>query len=167
MDQARYSLADTDPQLQVQLLGGFRVERADLRQAVSEWPRRSAKTLTKLLATHPGHVLHREQIIDVLWPNVDPESALNSFGKALHAARRVLEPSLPLRHDSAYLQLADSMLVLNAERVVVDVDVFEQLFEEATAPGRSTPTIPRSSRTAESCCPKTATRPGARNVAMC
>ena len=135
MDQARYSLADTDPQLQVQLLGGFRVERADLRQAVSEWPRRSAKTLTKLLATHPGHVLHREQIIDVLWPNVDPESALNSFGKALHAARRVLEPSLPRRHDSAYLQLADSMLVLNAERVVVDVDVFEQLFEEATRTG--------------------------------
>src|SRR6516165_844825 len=123
--------------LHVTLLGGFRLERGDVTQAVAgrqpvcDWPRRSAKTLTKLLAAHPGHALHREQIIDVLWPDVDAESALNSFGKALHAARRVLEPSLQRRHDSAYLRLADSMLVLNAERVVVDADVFEKLAERA------------------------------------
>jgi DNA-binding SARP family transcriptional activator len=135
MNQVRYSIPAMNPQLQVRLLGGFRVERADIGPAVADWPRRSAKTLTKLLATHPGHTLHREQIIDVLWPDVDPESALNSFGKALHAARRVLEPDLPRRQDSAYLRLADSMLVLNTEHVVVDADVFEQLSETAIRSG--------------------------------
>lgn len=135
MNQVRYSLADVSSHLRVRLLGGFSVEHADLGGVVSDWPRRSAKTLTKLLATHRGHALHREQIIDVLWPDVDPESALNSFGKALHAARRVLEPDLPRRQDSAYLRLADSMLVLNSERVVVDADVFERLAEEAINTG--------------------------------
>ena len=91
----------TVPLVHVRLLGGFSVERADLGRAVSDWQRRSAKTLTKLLAVQPGHVLHREQIIDILWSGVDAESALNSFGKALHAARRALEPELPRRRESA------------------------------------------------------------------
>lgn len=103
--------------LGVKLLGGFRVEGAGAGQAISDWPRRSAKTLVKLLAVQPGHVLHREQVIDVLWPKVDTDAALNSFGKALHVARRALEPGLPQRQESAYLRLADGMLVLNTEHL--------------------------------------------------
>jgi DNA-binding SARP family transcriptional activator len=132
---AQYSRSDAVTPLRVRLLGGFGVERADVGQAVSDWPRRSAKTLTKLLAVHPGHALHREQIIDALWPDADAESALNSFGKALHAARRVLEPGLLRRQDSAYLRLADAMLVLSAEHVVVDTDQFEDLAEDAIRRG--------------------------------
>jgi DNA-binding SARP family transcriptional activator len=117
--------------LRVRLLGGFCVERIDVGRAVSGWRRRSAKTLTKLLAVHPGHALHREQIIDILWSGANSESALNSFGKALHAARHALEPELPRRKDSAYLRLTDGMLILNTEHVTVDTDQFEQLAEAA------------------------------------
>ena len=117
--------------LQVRLLGGFCIERSDVGQAVSDWPRRSAKTLIKLLAVQPGHALHREQVIDVLWPKVNAESALNSLGKALHVARHALQPGLPRRQDSAYLRLADAMLVLDTEHAVVDADEFEQLAEDA------------------------------------
>lgn len=129
--QAGYSEPDGIAPLQVRLLGGFCIERSDVGQAVSDWPRRSAKTLIKLLAIQPGHALHREQVIDVLWPKVNAESALNSLGKALHVARRALQPGLPRRQDSAYLRLADGMLVLNTARVVVDADEFEQLAEDA------------------------------------
>jgi DNA-binding SARP family transcriptional activator len=113
------------------MLGEFSVERVGVGQAVSEWPRRSAKTLIKLVAVQPGHALHREQVIDVLWPKVDAEAALNNFGKALHAARRALEPERPQRQESAYLRLADGMLALNTEHVIVDTDEFEQLAEDA------------------------------------
>ena len=128
---ARYPGSDAITPLRVRLLGGFRVQPADAGRAVSDWPRRSAKTLVKLLAVQPGHTLHREQVIDVLWPKVDAESALNSFGKALHVARRALEPKLPRRQDSAYLRLADGMVVLNTEHVAVDTDEFERLAEDA------------------------------------
>jgi DNA-binding SARP family transcriptional activator len=87
--------------------------------------------LTKLLATCPGHALHREQIVEILWPDVDAESALNSFGKALHAARRAIEPELGPRKGSAYLQLSDGMVMLDAERVVIDADHFQRLAEDA------------------------------------
>jgi DNA-binding SARP family transcriptional activator len=129
--QAQYSGPEEIAPLHVRLLGGFCIERTDVGQAVSDWPRRSAKTLIKLLAIQPGHAMHREQVIDVLWPKVNAESALNSLGKALHVARRALQPALPRRQDSAYLRLTDGMLALNTERVGVDADEFEQLAEDA------------------------------------
>jgi DNA-binding SARP family transcriptional activator len=136
---ARYSVFNSvfnaTPLLRVRLLGGFRIERTDGEREVSDWPRRSAKTLTKLLAAHSGHALHREQVLDILWPGIAVESALNSFGKALHAARHALEPELPRRKDSAFLQLVDNMLVLNSKHVVVDTDRFEQLAEAALRQG--------------------------------
>jgi len=135
MDEVWNSVPDESSLVRVSLLGGFRVERNGDEQAEPDWPRRSAKTLTKLLAAHPVHALHREQIIDVLWPEVDAESALNSFGKALHAARRALEPGLERRQDSSYLRLADSVLALNTKRVVIDADVFESLAGDAMRSG--------------------------------
>jgi DNA-binding SARP family transcriptional activator len=117
--------------LQVRLLGGFGIERSGPAGAVSSWQRRSAKTLTKLLAAHPRHALHREQILDILWPGIDTESALNSFGKAVHAARHAFEPDLPRRHSSTYLRLEDSMLALDMEHVAIDADQFEQVARDA------------------------------------
>lgn len=119
------------PLLSMQLLGGFHVQRAGAARGVSGWQRRSAKSLTKLLATCPSHALHREQVIDILWPGTDVESALNSLGKALYAARHALEPDLPRRMDSAYLKLTDAMLMLSTEHVVIDADRFERLAETA------------------------------------
>ncbi len=119
------------PQLRVALLGGFRVERIGVAPAITDWQRRTAKTLTKLLATDPRHALHREQILDMLWPDVGVESALNSFGKALYAARRALEPELLPRQGSTYLRLTDSMVALDTQHVVIDADQFQLLAETA------------------------------------
>jgi DNA-binding SARP family transcriptional activator len=119
------------PQLQLRLLGGFHAERAGDGWPVSGWQRRTAKTLTKLLATTPGHRLHREQVLEILWPGVDLESALNSFGKALHAARHALEPELAPRESSSYLRLTESIVSLEPEHVWIDLDHFEQLAESA------------------------------------
>jgi DNA-binding SARP family transcriptional activator len=123
------------PALRVGLLGGFRVERVGDARPVSGWQRRTAKTLTKLLATYPRHAMHREQILEILWPEVDVDSALNSFGKALHAARRAFEPGLVPRQSSAYLRLTDSMLALNTDHVVIDADHFQHLAESALGRG--------------------------------
>jgi DNA-binding SARP family transcriptional activator len=75
--------------------------------------------------------MHREQILDILWPGIDVDSALNSFGKALHAARRAIEPELMPREGSAYLRLTDAMLALNTQHVLIDADQFQELAEAA------------------------------------
>jgi DNA-binding SARP family transcriptional activator len=121
--------------LDVNLLGGFRVERRDPVTPVSEWQRRSAKMLTKLLATCPEHALHREQIVDLLWPGVEMDSAFNSLAKALHALRHALEPELPPRGNSSYVRTRDSMVSLAMERVSIDADRFQRLAEQALVAG--------------------------------
>jgi DNA-binding SARP family transcriptional activator len=122
------------PPVHVELLGGFRVERIGVARPVV-WQRRTAKTLTKLLAAHPRHSLHREEILELLWPRVPAKSALNRFGQALHAARRAFEPELLPRESSAYLQLTESVLSLKTEHVVIDADHFQQLAESALGRG--------------------------------
>lgn len=117
--------------IRLSLLGGFRAEH---RTAVPDgaWQqRRSAKALVKLLATYPGHCMHREQIFDLLWPEVEFESAVNSFGKALHVARRALEPDMPSRGSSSYLRLIDGVLSLATPGVWIDADHFQCQGEEA------------------------------------
>jgi DNA-binding SARP family transcriptional activator len=129
--QRRFGEAQAVSPLRVSLLGGFQVDRADLVTPITQWQRRSAKTLTKLLATAPGHALHREQVLELLWPGSSVDSALNSFGKALHAARRALQPGLLPRERSPYLLMVDSMVALDAEHVLVDADHFERLARDA------------------------------------
>ena len=104
------------------LLGRFAAHVAGAAVDEQAWRLRKARTLVKLLALEPGRRLHREQAMDLLWPELDASAAQNNLHQALHAARRVLGA------DS--LTLADAMLGLDAA-VVCDVDAFERAAAEA------------------------------------
>jgi DNA-binding SARP family transcriptional activator len=117
--------------LRVCLLGGFRVERAGVAVPSYAWQRRSAKVLTKLLATTPSHAMHREQIFEIQWPKASVDSARNSLAKALHAARRALEPELLPRQGCVYLYARDEMIGLDTQHVLIDADDFQRLAQSA------------------------------------
>lgn len=123
--------------LRLFVLGGFRAERGGQIVPDAAWQRRSAKALVKLLAVAPRHRLHREQIMEALWPEQAPESATNSFRKALHLARHALEPTMPTRGSPTYLRLANDLLLLG-DAVWIDADAFQSLAERAfTDPDRA------------------------------
>jgi DNA-binding SARP family transcriptional activator len=115
----------------VGLLGGLRVERAGIAISDVAWQRRGAKRLIKLLATCPSHAIHREQILEILWPNAHVDSARNDLAKALHAARRAVEPERLPRDDSAYLRVRDDMIILDTNHVLIDADNFQRLAQSA------------------------------------
>ena len=123
----RHEMDHTVATLRIDLLGGFGVDRDGIPVPDFTWQRRSARRLTKLLATVPNHSLHREQIIDIFWPNADVDSARNSLAKALHAARRAVEPERPAREDSSYLIVRDDLVSLDPDHVLVDADEFQRL----------------------------------------
>ena len=52
----------------------------------------------KLLALSPGHRLHREQIMDLLWPELGTRAASNNLRQVLYAARRILDPAVGSRY---------------------------------------------------------------------
>ncbi|MFB7757879.1 AAA family ATPase, partial [Streptomyces sp. NPDC056121] len=99
------------------------------------WTRPSAQTLVKLLAVVPDHQLHREQAMDICWPEADQQSATGSLRVALHAARRALEPELAPRASSSYLISDGALLRLDPATVRIDADEAETAARAALASG--------------------------------
>jgi DNA-binding SARP family transcriptional activator/tetratricopeptide (TPR) repeat protein len=111
------------PTLRIQLLGGFRAELEGRPVPDAAWRRNRARAVVKLLALAPGHRLHREQVMDALWPDLDPSTAGANLRKAVHFARGALGSSVvSVRNDQVGLEAR------------VDVDVAE--FLDAVEAGR-------------------------------
>jgi DNA-binding SARP family transcriptional activator len=103
--------------LRIWLLGEFRVAVDSRPVPDASWRRNKAKALVKLLALAPRHRLHREQLMDALWPELAPDAAAANLRKAVHFARQSLTPG--------HLALRDELLRLEAPRLWVDVEAFE------------------------------------------
>jgi DNA-binding SARP family transcriptional activator len=125
--------AQSSPCLRLSVLGPFKAERDGTVIPDSAWQRPKARALVKLLAVQPGHRLHGEEILDLLWPDLSPQSALGSLRKATTLARQALEPDLPPRAPSSFLHVTDGVLSLDSVTVRVDADWFQARAEAALA----------------------------------
>src|SRR5829696_737905 len=96
--------------VRVWMLGGFRISVGPRTIEEGAWHLRKAAALVKVLAMAPGHRLHREQAMDLLWPDLGKKAASNNLRQVLHGARRTLtaDPSV----GSRYLASEDESLVL-------------------------------------------------------
>ena len=92
--------------MRVWLLGGFRVSVNSRLIAEHGWRLRQAAALVKLLALAPNHRLHREQVMELLWPDSARRAASNNLRKVLHATRRALDRA----EGSRYLASHDEQL---------------------------------------------------------
>lgn len=111
--------------VRIWLLGGFRVSVGSRTVKGAKWRLRKAGSLIKLLALVRGHALHREQIMNVFWPDLDTKSAVNSLHRVLHFARRALEPGAA-NTASRYLLFQGDMLALCPDgQLWVDAEAFE------------------------------------------
>jgi predicted ATPase/DNA-binding SARP family transcriptional activator len=111
------------------LLGGFSVTVGG--QLIEEhWRLRKAKTLVKMLALAPRHWLHRDIVVESLWPDAEPEAASNNLHQIVHNIRRMMGAESIAIH-------GDVVRLCPAGELSVDVD----LFEEAAARARRSSNI--------------------------
>jgi hypothetical protein len=68
--------------VRVWLLGSFRVSVGSITIEDSRWRLRNAAALVKLLALASGHRLHREQLTELLWPDLGSKAASNNLHQA-------------------------------------------------------------------------------------
>ncbi|MDP9465404.1 MAG: transcriptional regulator, partial [Actinomycetota bacterium] len=104
--------------LSVWLLGEFRVAVDGHEVPAAAWRRSKARSVVKLLALAPGHRLHREQLMEWLWPDLDPDAAAANLRKAMHFARRALGADA--------VRVSNEIVRLEATALWVDVDAFEE-----------------------------------------
>src|SRR5215207_8057909 len=85
--------ARSEPEvMRIELLGRFRLWVGPRLIEDDRWRLRKARSLVKLLALSRGHRLHREQVMDMLWPDLGRRAASNNLRQALFVARRILDP---------------------------------------------------------------------------
>jgi DNA-binding SARP family transcriptional activator len=91
--------------LRFRTLGGFTVWRDGAPVPEDDFSRLKARTLLGALLCAQGPV-HREVLMEWLWPSLAPERALRALHSTVYSLRRALEPDLQPRHRSARV-LAD------------------------------------------------------------
>ncbi len=79
------------PALEILDLGRSHIVVGDRAVPIANLRRKSA-ALLMFLVTRPGHTATREQALEELWPESDPEAAANNLNQSLYYLRRGIDP---------------------------------------------------------------------------
>lgn len=115
--------------VEVRLLGRFEVVVDGRLIDGTGLSRRDPAQLVKLLALAPTHRLHREQIIDRLWPDAPFASVANRLHKAAHFVRKATEAS------ESVVVSGETVALFPGADLETDVEMFDRLAAEALSTG--------------------------------
>jgi DNA-binding SARP family transcriptional activator len=115
--------------LRLRLLGGFQLWQGDRLVLDDSWPRRKARSLLKIVALQPGRAVHREVLLDLLWPTLSEPAAANNLRQSMHQIRLSL---VAAGADEACVAVTGSTVSL-ATTAAVDIDRFVEAAETAGA----------------------------------
>lgn len=105
----------------VRTLGRFEVLAPGAAEP-SRWSSRKARDALKVLIARRGRAIPREELIELLWPDVDLATARNRLSVVLSMVRNALDPDRRL--DSDVLVADRQAVALDLGLVAVDVDAF-------------------------------------------
>ena len=113
--------------LRVQTLGGFRVWNNGIEMPATAWGREKAIHLFQFFITMRRQFVHKEQIIDRLWPEMDIERGDRDFKVALNALNKALEPNREPREEARFTRRYGLAYGLDFEQIWLDAEAFESL----------------------------------------
>jgi len=112
------------PAVEIRLLGPLEVDVAGRPVAVR---RQKQRALLALLALRAGEVVSTDRLVDELWGETPPKSAVGSLQNLVSELRKALTPDVLITRAPGYL--------LDIERDAVDAHRFERLTREAGEAG--------------------------------
>lgn len=114
-----------EPSLVVYCLGQFQVYLDE--EPIEEWPSGKGRSILKYLVTHREHPVAKEILMELFWPEVDPDAARNSLNVAVYGLRQALRT---VDSDFSHVLFEEDRYLLNPRlHVWVDVEAFEVRFE--------------------------------------
>jgi ATP/maltotriose-dependent transcriptional regulator MalT/DNA-binding SARP family transcriptional activator len=87
-----YDERDAAGPLMLRTMGGFEAVRSGRPVRAADWGSRRARDLVKILITRRGHRVPREQLIEYLWPDENPDRTARRLSVMISTARSVLDP---------------------------------------------------------------------------
>ena len=110
--------------LRIYTFGRFGVVAGERGLAVETWQRKQAVTLLKFLSHNPGRVVHRERLIELLWPDSEEEQGRKRLKVTVYFLRRKLREA-GLGDD--VVKTVGPGYLLREDRVWIDRLEFENL----------------------------------------
>ena len=118
------------PPLDIYCLGPFQINRGLTPIAEEDWKRRKVKSLFKYVVSSRDMCASKDEVIEALWPDLDPEAASNNFYRTLHHLRRLLDQTGG-SNGGSYVLFDGGLIRLSSDLVArVDVDDFERLVSQ-------------------------------------
>ncbi len=112
--------------VQVQTLGNFQVWVEGAKISPKDWGRDKTVQLFQFLVTaRHRRGLHKEQIIDRLWEELDGKGGEQVFKVAMHGINKVLEPNRKSRSEARFVMRQGQTYQLNLEEIWIDADAME------------------------------------------
>jgi DNA-binding SARP family transcriptional activator len=91
--------------------------------------RRKVLTLMCYLLTKPGFAAARDQVLEALWPDLDPDVAVNSLNQTVYFLRRIFEPHYVEDESANYVNHDGELVRLDPELVSSQTRQCQRLLE--------------------------------------
>ncbi|MBI2918819.1 MAG: GAF domain-containing protein [Chloroflexi bacterium] len=127
--------AEAGPYLVVRCLGTFELRKHGMPVTPAMIARKKALTLLKILLTKDGRPLSRETLIDLLWPEGDPQTKTGQLHVLVHELRRLVEPPETNRRWQFIVGEGDRYYFSARSSCRVDAWEFKLLAEEGRTAG--------------------------------
>jgi len=119
------------PSLKILALGELEVRADSLCLTHGGWRSARALRLFLLLLVHRFRWVPRDVLLEALWPEVEPEKAMNNLRQTIHVLRRTLEPDLPRSLPSHYIRFRNEACRLEpGEHHTYDVESLEAALQQ-------------------------------------
>jgi DNA-binding SARP family transcriptional activator len=119
--------------LRVSTLGSFGLSVGGHGVPFNRWQRKQALTLLKYLVTNRGRVVHRERLIECLWPEAPAGRGRERLKVTVCSLRRELRNA---GVDEEIIGTADEAYFLRPEAVRLDIEAFDDLVREGNGLAR-------------------------------
>ncbi len=125
--RATASTAPANRQLRVYTFGHFGLSVAGLSVPIGQWYRKHALSLLKLLITRRGEAVHREHVIDFLWPDANEHRGRERLKVTTHFLRQQLRAA-GARGDVVTVE--NAAYALQHDGIWLDCEAFQGLVNE-------------------------------------
>jgi DNA-binding SARP family transcriptional activator len=123
------------PMIQVRLLGGLAILDDKGRPINVKWPSEKTRSLFTYMVIHREMPVHRELLLEQIWPDMEPQRANVNFRNTATRLRQALLNALDgqVNKDDIFTFKHKKYQLLSGVRIKVDTEEFDRIFKEASA----------------------------------
>lgn len=119
------------PAVAVRTLGEFTVLRNGNPIDALQWSGLYPQLLLKAIISRGCKNVVLDQLMEDLWPDHEPQKAMQTFRVTLHRLRKTIEPDINKALGSSYIFFKDGMVSINDQLVDIDTVQYRTLVEQA------------------------------------